>query len=186
MMERKTKVRVIRFISPSTARLEEGIIEEGILRVGNKTFLLFNPNTKEYVNPIVVDRGIFGKELLFIVSDVYPIPLQTAFVQKSAEYNIEEFLSMLNVDEKVKEEIRKNAEKFVIPHVMVDISPISFEWKGEVPRFIGSLLEANFASYISKEMKKEATKFNVKDIVILALVAIGAMIIMFSLMGGVR
>ncbi|MEM0324814.1 MAG: hypothetical protein QXW35_02840 [Candidatus Aenigmatarchaeota archaeon] len=181
-MMKETKVRVLRFLAPKVVKISNGIVKDGLLYVDDRVYLLVNPNTGEIITPLIVDRGVFGKELLYIVNDLNVFPYLIRVAKDKSEISINEFLNSLDIDENTKKKIIENAEKIVGYGYVVDFDSIKFEWSEETPKFVSSLIESNFASFISKESKKEEKKFNVKDFIVMFIVLIIGIIIMFSLM----
>lgn len=179
MNSKGTKVKVLRFLAPKVIKISDGIVKDGILYVDDKVYLLINPNTGDFISPLIVDRGVLGKELLYIVNDVNAFPMLIRVRKETSEIGIAEFVNSLDVDEKIKNKIIETAKSVVGYGYVMDFDSIRFEWSEETPRFISSLIESNFASFISRETRKEEKKFNIKDIVVLfILLVVGSVIAM--------
>jgi len=177
------KVKVIRFVSPYLAKVEEGIVEEGMLRVGDKVYLLFDPNSGTYFQPIIFDRGFFGREVVYIVSDTYVFPsLAKYFENNQPVYLVQALKEMGFSDEKINEIIQKVGEIVYVPNYVIDFEKIGFEFKENVPRFLGAVFDANFAQHINIAMKKEAErKINIKELLSYLIIIAGVIIVMYLL-----
>lgn len=179
-----SKVKVIRFVSPYLAKVEEGEVEEGVLRVGDRVYLLFDPNSGTYFQPIIFDRGLFGREIVYIVSDTYVFPsLAKYFENNQPAYLVEALKDAGLSDEKIDEIIQKVGKIVYVPNYVIDFEKIGFEFKENVPRFLGAVFDANFAQHINIAMKKEAEKkVNIKDLISYILIVAGVIIAMYFIL----
>jgi len=178
------KVKVIRFVSPYLARVEEGEVEEGILKVGDRVYLLFDPNSGTYFQPIIFDRGFFGKEVVYIVSDTYVFPSLAKYFENNQPVYLEQALREAGLsDEQISKIIQKTGEVVYVPNYVIDFEKIGFEFKENVPRFLGAVFDANFAQHINIAMKKEAEKkINIKDLISYLLIVAGVVIAMYLIL----
>jgi len=176
------KVKVIRFVSPYLAKVEDGEVEEGLLRVGDKVFMLFDPNTNTYIQPIIFDRGIFGKETVYIVSDTYVFPSLAKYFEKNEPVYLVKALKDAGIpDDKIDEIIKNVGEQVYVPNYVIDFEKIGFEFKENVPRYLGAIFDANFAQHINIAMKKEVErKISIKEI-LSYLIVMGAIILVIYL-----
>jgi len=176
----RVKVKVIRFVSPYLAKVEEGEVEEGTLRVGNKVYLLFDPNTGTYFQPIIFDRGFFGREIVYIVSDTYVFPSLAKYFENNQPVYLVQALKEAGLsDEKIDEIIQKVGQVVYVPNYVIDFEKIGFEFKENVPRFLGAVFDANFAEHINIAMKREAGKI-MSPKQILSFIIVMAIAVIFS------
>ena len=163
----RSRVRVLRFLAPNIVKLEWGEVENGILKVGNKVFsLLYVEEGKtKTIEPIILDRGFFGKEPLYIVFDVNILPIKFEMDQVETTVSYDDFVKFLQrqlakygvrFSEAQIKQLLGNFDKAELKGNILIPKTLNFEEsKDWLPSFIGNLIDANVVASFSKELEKE-------------------------------
>lgn len=172
----KSRVRVLRFLAPNIATIEWGEVENGILKVGGKAYSLIYLENGEYkiIEPIILDRGFFGKEPMYVVIDVNVLPLKFEIGEVKTEVSYEEFINYLQKSLE-KEKISISAEK--LKKIVGDFNKIEIrgnvlnpkriefrESKDWLPSFVGNIIEANIVGSFAKELERERRSISLPKI----------------------